>query len=144
MFRSTAAKENGLPIGEQLPDIRLPGADGREVALLDPSRDNVLAFISLSCAYCIDLLPHLETISRNDRYRFTLLSTGDDEDHREMVAYFGWNFPIVRIRADQMDARFQVRTMPFMMLADREGRVLAKGVVYDANGFDKLTAKGRA
>jgi thiol-disulfide isomerase/thioredoxin len=135
-------KENGLQIERNLPFLQLEDSNFMNIELNSLPGQKVLIFISLHCTYCIDLLPHLRELSENyNSYNFVLLSAGEVEDHREMINYFDWKFPVVHFDLNKMETFFQVTAMPFMIFADSEGKVFNKGIVYNSNEFENLLRK---
>ena len=52
-------------------------------------------FISLHCAHCIDLLPHLGKFADRFDGTFALLGDGTAEDLADIRAYFNYTFPVL-------------------------------------------------
>ncbi|MEC0231973.1 MULTISPECIES: TlpA family protein disulfide reductase [Paenibacillus] len=130
--------DSGLPLGAALPALPdyMQACSGR--AYVEADAVNVLLFTSMHCVHCIDLLPHIQTMAENyPDFSFRLFSTGDEEDHRSMSEYFKWEFPVYSMDQSDMEAYFAITFMPFMMLADRAKTVVAKGVIYNADDFDR-------
>ncbi|MFE6799870.1 TlpA family protein disulfide reductase [Paenibacillus chitinolyticus] len=131
--------DTGLPLGALLPELPDYLKEGMGAAWNQSDTIRVLLFASVYCTHCIDLLPHLQTIAENHpTFSFGLFTTGDEEDHRSMKEYFGWEFPVNTMDQSDMEAYFQVTTLPFMMLIDKSDIIAAKGVIYNADDFEQI------
>lgn len=124
----------GLDIGSQFPKFRFNNFDKQ---VFETGKNvNVIAyiFISLYCSMCIDLLPHLNDIKKAGNFDLILLSNGDYEDHIEMVEYFNWNFPVLKVETREMDELFKVNDLPFMIFV-KDNIVFDKAPIYNIEDF---------
>ncbi|MCG7379216.1 redoxin domain-containing protein [Paenibacillus sp. ACRSA] len=104
--------------------------DGTELRIV-PQRYTAYFFITLHCVYCIDLIPCLNEIK--DRYPnvdIVLLSSGSQEDHKEMVEYFQWDFPLIEMEKLEMHKHFDVTMQPYMIIVDADRIIHSSTVVY--------------
>lgn len=100
---------------------------------------SALLFISMHCMHCIDLLPSIERMKKNHpKVSFCLYSTGDEVDNQSMIDYFEWNFPVYSLDTSGMEDFFKVTYLPFVVIADNRGSVMAKGVIYNDQDFEQL------
>ncbi|MEK5640210.1 hypothetical protein BK138_28360 [Paenibacillus rhizosphaerae] len=137
--KSGRSADSGPPIGSELSAMPPHSKVIGESLLSDSETTKVLLFVSMHCTHCIDLLPHIDAMTqRNPSFSFQLISTGDEEDNRSMVEYFGWEFPVCSLDQGDMEAYFAVTYLPFMILVDESGKVTAKGVVYNADEFEQI------
>ncbi|TPH12475.1 alkyl hydroperoxide reductase [Brevibacillus laterosporus] len=97
-----------------------------------------LVFVSVFCSYCIDLLPHLRSISQRQNMQLYLFSDGEIEDHAEMVDYFEWEFPVIQLKHNEMNEIFEVTYHPFLLFADSKGVIVSKGDIYNAVDIHKI------
>ncbi|KZE79031.1 hypothetical protein AV654_16225 [Paenibacillus elgii] len=131
--------DSGPPIGSALADLPPHISNIGTPAEPGEATGTVLLFVSAYCSHCIDLLPHIDAMTRrHPTFSFRLFSTADEDDHRSMVEYFGWTFPIYSLDQSDMDAYFAVTYLPFAILIDDSGKVAAKGVIYNADEFEQL------
>ncbi|MFB0842331.1 TlpA family protein disulfide reductase [Paenibacillus oleatilyticus] len=131
--------DSGPPIGSVLSELPPHISNIGTPAEPGEATDTVLLFVSTYCSHCIDLLPYINAMTRNHpSFSFRLLSTGDEDDHRSMIEYFGWTFPVCSLDQGDMEAYFAVMYLPFAILVDDSGKVAAKGVVYNADDFEQL------
>lgn len=87
-------------------------------------RDKALIFASLYCLTCVDLLPSLKEISKKYPFDFILFSNGTLDDHKEMVEYFAWDFPVIELDETHMGKLFNVPTTPSLLLLKSDGSVI--------------------
>ncbi|WP_025850994.1 TlpA family protein disulfide reductase [Paenibacillus ehimensis] len=135
-------QNSGLAIGTAIPGMKLESWDKTSYTLSALSSFTAFIYVSMYCTYCIDLLPQLTHVQeKHSNCSIFLFSTGDEEDHRSMVEYFQWNFPIFHMDQSDMEEYFRVKYLPFMMLINKTGNVVSKGVIYNERDFDHLTKK---
>ncbi|WP_186380997.1 peroxiredoxin [Paenibacillus xylanexedens] len=106
--------------------------DGTKLKIV-PQRFTAYFFITLHCVYCIDLIPYLNEIKQ--RYLdvdIVLLSSGSQEDHKEMVEYFHWDFPVIEMEKLEMHKHFDVTMHPYMIIVDADRIIHSSTVVYTA------------
>ncbi|ADM68055.1 hypothetical protein GMA19_00171 [Paenibacillus polymyxa E681] len=128
----------GLPVGSLLPSQKVKAYTGELYQLDILDKPQIMVFISMYCSFCIDLLPHLSQIQQKHRdYQLMLFSTGDDEDHRDMIDYFKWDFPVFHMDQSEMENWFDITQMPFILVT-HWNKVICKGVAYDVVGASQL------
>ncbi|WP_340388618.1 thioredoxin-like domain-containing protein [Paenibacillus sp. FSL E2-0151] len=105
--------------------------DGSEFKIA-PQKLTAYFFITLHCVYCIDLIPCLNEIKEKyPAIDIVLISSGSQEDHKEMVDYFQWTFPVVEMEKLEMHKHFDVTMQPYMMIADANRTIHSSTVVYN-------------
>lgn len=140
MSTSTNKKrqDTGLFVGCMLPTRSIQSFAGSFYKLEELDKPHILVFISMYCSYCIDLLPHLSNIQQDHNdHQLMLFSTGDDEDHKDMIEYFKWDFPVFHMDQDEMENLFDITLMPFLLVTNQRN-VRHKGVAYNADDVTKL------
>lgn len=131
--------DSGPPIGSVLSDLPPHLSAFGTPAEPGEATGTALLFVSTYCSHCIDLLPHIDAMTRNHpSFSFRLFSAGDTDDHQSMVEYFGWTFPVCSLDQSDMEAYFAVTYLPFVILVDDSGKVAAKGVIYNAEEFEQI------
>lgn len=102
--------------------------------------DSVIFFISLTCSYCIDLLPHLSSIENKlTSDNILLISTGSIEENKELVTYFGWKFNVLHFDLKDIKEIFGIRKFPSLLLIDNLNNIRLKSIVYDFEHYTFLT-----
>ncbi|AKF95753.1 redoxin domain-containing protein [Brevibacillus laterosporus] len=131
-------RDTGLEIGTPIPHIHFTNWDSSQLELKFLPKGVALVFVSVFCSYCIDLLPHLRSISQSQDMQLYLFSDGEIEDHAEMVDYFEWDFPVIQLKHQEMNEIFKVSYHPFLLLTDSKGVIISKGDIYRAEDFHKI------
>lgn len=133
------SSDSGPLIGSILPDVPTECKVVGTLTETELTMPRVVLFGSMHCVHCIDLLPHIEQMTKKyTNCSFALFSTGDEEDHKSMIDYFRWEFPVYSLDQSDMEAYYSVTYLPFMILTDESGKVIAKGVVYNFEEFDRI------
>ncbi|MED1789909.1 alkyl hydroperoxide reductase [Brevibacillus laterosporus] len=131
-------RDTGLEIGTTIPQNHFANWDSSQLELNFLPKGAALVFVSVFCSYCIDLLPHLRSISQRQNMQLYLFSDGEIEDHAEMVDYFEWEFPVIQLKHNEMIEIFEVTYHPFLLFADSKGVIVSKGDIYNAVDFHRI------
>ncbi|MED1666023.1 peroxiredoxin family protein [Brevibacillus laterosporus] len=131
-------RDTGLEIGTTISQIHFTNWDSSKLELNFLPKGAALVFVSVFCSYCIDLLPHLRSISQRQNMQLYLFSDGEIEDHAEMVDYFEWEFPVIQLKHNEMNEIFEVTYHPFLLFVDSKGVIVSKGDIYNAVDFHKI------
>lgn len=115
--------------------------DSSKVDLFKNNRKSVLIFTSLYCVVCVDLLPDLKQLSSEFDANWVLFSNGTLEDHEEMVAYFEWEFPVVRLNPPEMETYFDVKGTPSLIVLESDGTVLVNEIVKTKEDIVRILSK---
>ncbi|MNW56440.1 hypothetical protein D3C74_341550 [compost metagenome] len=113
--------------------------NGQLVQLNTLKGTKILLFVSMHCVRCIELLPQLRDL-RLLNTNIVIFSTGDQEDHRELDDFLQNKWSIVSLSSEQMEEEFEVKTHPFCIVADANGRILNKGNVYSGEDVSNLAS----
>ncbi|TPG68009.1 alkyl hydroperoxide reductase [Brevibacillus laterosporus] len=131
-------RDTGLEIGTKIPQIHFTNWDSSQVELNFLPKGTALVFVSVFCSYCIDLLPHLRSISQCEDMQLYLFSDGEIEDHAEMADYFEWEFPVIQLKHKEMSEIFEITYHPFLLVTDSQGVIVSKGDIYHVEDFRKI------
>lgn len=132
----------GMAIGNQLPAFRGTALDGRAIAI--PELGNPLpwlvVFVSPNCGACSELAPAIRSIWRSDRKALNLLLVGasGDEAQARTFAFEHHLASIPYVVAPEWAAANKILGTPFVIAADAESKVLAKGVANHLEHLDSL------
>jgi thiol-disulfide isomerase/thioredoxin len=127
-----------------LPDIRVPMLDGGEFDLKS-ARGRVLLidFWASWCAPCLVELPQLQKLHDAEKNRglvaIAINTQEADSTIRATAEAMGLALPIGKYDS-AVDAAFRVRSLPTVILADRDGRIRARWDGY-APGLEEAIAK---
>lgn len=130
--------ENMYPvaIGEKFIDIELLDKDGNTVHLADyikPGQYNMLEFWASWCGPCRGEIPHLRLVNKLYGQEFNLISISVDERdkdwkealEKENMSWTQLNDPDPA--KGPVTMKYKVDGIPFSVLLDKEGRIIAGG-----------------
>jgi peroxiredoxin len=123
-----AAVCRALAPGDAVPELSLPGLDGKQVSLSALRGKVVLVdFWASWCAPCKDEMPFLEAMYRRLKSRgLVVLGVSVDQERENAEAFIAKmkvSFPIVHDGKHAVADRFKPPRMPTSYVLDREGKV---------------------
>ncbi|HVN44017.1 MAG TPA: TlpA disulfide reductase family protein [Steroidobacteraceae bacterium] len=118
-------------VPESLPDLQLPGTDGRRHRLTDwKGRDLLINFWATWCEPCRREIPLLKSIRRENASKnleIVGIAIDYDEVVRRYVSEHGIDYPVLAGEREGLQAAtaFGMETvLPFSVFSDRQGRVV--------------------
>jgi peroxiredoxin len=138
----------GLPLGSAAPDFALPDLSGTRKALSDfRGKRLLLVFFNPRCGFCARMAPDLaalRTDGAEGRPLPLVVSTGDSEANRTLVAAHGLRCPVL-LDASPMEvaSQYQAHGTPIGYLVDEEGKI-ASELAIGADALLALAEKGAA
>lgn len=133
----------GLKAGERVPDLELQTLRGEPFDLAEPGRRGrgiLLFFLSPVCPVCKSLLPVLKRIARQERRWLDVVFASDGDaqrDHQAFVEKHGLE-PFAYVLSQQLGMVFQVGKLPYAVLVDERGILVAKGLVNSREHIESL------
>ncbi len=123
--------KDGLAVGTSVAAQRVPRLGGGEIALSRyRGRPLLLVFLDPECAACDPLWPLLAGLEAANRERaLVLVSRGDPERTRALVAEHRLSFPIAQQRLWEVSHRFGLTLAPSACLLDRRGALAAAAAI---------------
>lgn len=113
MFASNKKEiTNAVPVGMKYP-----------IQIEDPKEYNILCFVMLSCAHCIDLLPELVYFNENYIEKFKLYVISHEEEIAQIKEQLEFKFPIFHIDDLEMD-NYHIVSTPFLYIIDQNNIVV--------------------
>lgn len=107
----------------------------------DSSKDKVYCCISLSCVYCVDLLPRLNDFAASYTGEFYLFCNCTNEEIQDLLQYFRFPFKIVPLTDEDMHERLEVRETPYAFHLSNRFEVLNESVVYNDDDLRRLVGQ---
>jgi peroxiredoxin len=134
------ALQAGLSVGTPAPDFELPDlAGGRHSLAALRGRRVLLVSFSPQCGYCLQMLPQLATLSVDGPAGTPtplVISTGDAEQNRRLVAEHGLRCLVLLQNANEVTAKYGLHGTPMGYLIDETGRIASEV----ATGADAIFA----
>ena len=130
--------DQGPRAGEPAPSMLLPSLDGDLVQIGGSNeRSTLIFFLSPSCPVCRKLAPIVKSIARGRSIRLVLASDGDEPrqaQYRRDLALTQFSYVLSR----ELGLAFRVGKLPYAVLLDQTGRVVAKGLTNSREQLESL------
>lgn len=132
--------DSGPPIGAASPSFDLTSLNGGDVKIgYKGDKSTLVFFLSPTCPICNKLLPAIKSIqsAEGSWLNIVLASDGDAAKHLEFIQKHAISdFPYVL--SQPLGTTYRVSRLPFAVLLNSEGVVLAKGLVNNREQLDSL------
>ena len=132
----------GLSVGQAAPIVTVDDLDGqsrRIGAPRDDGKNTLVLFLSPTCPVCKVLLPVLKASQRSEQswLQIVLASDGDNDVQVDFRKRNGLaSFPYVLSPA--LGIAYQVNRLPYAVLMDERGIVLARGLINSREHLESL------
>jgi methylamine dehydrogenase accessory protein MauD len=132
----------GLSVGQAAPIVTVSDLDGqtRQIgAARDDGKNTLVLFLSPTCPVCKVLLPVLKSSQRSEQswLQIVLASDGDQDAQVDFRKRNGLvSFPYVLSPA--LGIAYQVNRLPYAVLLDERGIVLARGLINSREHLESL------
>lgn len=115
--------------------------EGNETRFTD-GRPQLFLFVSLFCNHCVEFLPQISVLrSKIPEMGLVLFCNGDEEEHRDLKAYFHWDFPIVYLEPEDATLTYDVESFPYMILVKNRQKVLGASLTEWEKYEDRLVSE---
>ncbi|MDD3352668.1 methylamine dehydrogenase accessory protein MauD [Zoogloea sp.] len=137
--------DTGPKVGEPSPVFELPNLVGNtRVTIGRPGdKSTLLFFLSPTCPVCKKLLPILRSVNTTERDWLRVVLTSDGEQPEHLAFYEKADlkeFPY--LLSSEPGMAYRVAKLPYAVLLDEHGRIVAKGLVNSREQLESLfTAK---
>lgn len=122
--------DHGPDIGEQSPVFQVDDFYGVPLAVgqaLTPGRPSLLMFTGPTCPICAKLFPIIRSVAQREGADVVLISDGNAADHRKFLAEHDMG-EVRYVVSAEIGMKFQVAKIPYGVLLDEQGMILAKGL----------------
>lgn len=130
----------GPAIGSLSPMFELSGIQSERVEIGTPNAlPTLVFFLSPTCPVCKKLLPILKALQRAESrtVRIVLASDGEAATHLQFVREHQLeDFPYVL--SQELGMTYRVSRLPYGVMLDRRGTIVAKGLVNSREQLDSL------
>jgi len=122
--------DHGPDVGEHSPVFNVNTFDGKPIAVgraLTPGRASLLMFTGPSCPICAKLLPIIRSVAAVEHTDVILISDGTPAEHLDFLRRHPLQGEQYVVSAE-IGMRYQVAKIPYGVLLDQDGTILAKGL----------------
>lgn len=130
----------GPAVGEASPRFELTGIQSEQVQLGGAAeRPTLVFFLAPTCPVCKKLIPVLKALQRDERRALgvVLASDGERADHLRFVREQGLD-AMPYVLSTELGMTYRVSRLPYAVVLDRAGIVVAKGLVNSREQLDSL------
>ncbi len=132
----------GLIVGQPAPAMTVEDMEGRRLGLGAPredARNTLVRFVSPTCPMCKVLLPVLKSTQRSesDWLDIVLASDGEEVEHRTFRERQGLA-SFSSVLSPALGMSYQVNRLPYAVLLDERGVVLARGLINSREHLESL------
>src|SRR5690348_5270577 len=132
--------DNGPAVGEKAPVFTLPTLAGGLAHIgrvLGDDEVQLLLFVSPDCPVCKSLIPTVKSFVQYERVAVLFVGDGERAAQRQMVERFGLD-PTTFVNSAEVGMRFGVGKLPYGVLIDAGGVVVAAGLVNSREHLESL------
>jgi methylamine dehydrogenase accessory protein MauD len=131
----------GVRPGEVVPPLTLMTADEQPITiggLRQDGRSTLLMFVAPDCPVCAQLVPAVRSISNQEAWLAVVFaSDGESMQHGEFRRQKRIT-DLPYVVSMQLGLRFQIAKLPFAVLLDADGRLVAQGLVNSREHLESL------
>jgi methylamine dehydrogenase accessory protein MauD len=122
--------DHGPDVGERSPVFTVTAFDGTPVTVgrsINQGRPSLLMFTGPSCPICQKLLPIIRSVAGLEDTDVILISDGTAAEHRQFLRDHPLENELYVVSAE-IGMRYQVSKVPYGVLLDSDGKIIAKGL----------------
>jgi len=148
-----AAPEKQLEIGKPAPTFKLPGVDGKTVALADLLKKNKAAVVVFTCNHCPvakdyqDRLIEIQKDYKDKGVAVVAINSNDAEAYPEdsfenmkkRAKEKEYNFPYLHDESQRIARAYMATCTPHVFLLNPKGTLVYRGAVDDDQDVKKVT-----
>ncbi|HJS91851.1 MAG TPA: methylamine dehydrogenase accessory protein MauD [Steroidobacteraceae bacterium] len=130
----------GPQTGESAPQLTAHTLAGGTVEIGGPQPAGALRllfFVSPTCPICKSLLPTVKAFTQSERLEMLLIGDGDVDQQRQMAERHGIELERCA-NAPEVGRAFQVAKLPYAVLIDTTGVIVAQGLVNSREHLESL------
>lgn len=132
--------DKGPEVGDAAPRFSLTAFSGAPVSLggrRAAGKLQMLFFVSPVCPICKKLLPVTKSFARSEKLDLIYIGDGEMGEQREMVAALGLDAARY-VSAAEVGMAFRIGKLPYAVLIDDDGTIVAKGLVNSREHLESL------
>jgi methylamine dehydrogenase accessory protein MauD len=130
----------GPGIGEQSPQLEVHAMGGSAITIgrkLSNGKTLLMLFVSQTCPICKKLIPIAVDFARSERLEVLFVGDGEPGEQRKLIATFGLDENRF-VNGPEIGMAYRVDKLPYAVLLDDRGVIVAKGLVNSREHFESL------
>ncbi len=132
--------DHGPDVGERSPVFNVKTFEGDPLIVgraITPERPSLLMFTGPSCPVCAKILPIVRSVAAAEGADVILVSDGTTTEHREFLREHPLQDERYVVSAE-IGMKYQVSKVPYGVLLDKDGVILAKGLCNSREHVESL------
>ena len=130
----------GPGVGEPSPRLQVHAVAGNAVTVggrLQGGKALLMLFVSSTCPLCKKLIPVTQDFTRSERLEVLYVGDGDPGQQAGLISHF--KIDATRfVNAPDIGLAFRVDKLPYAVLLDEDGTIVAKGLVNSREHLESL------
>ena len=130
----------GPGVGEQSPQLEVHAMSGRAVTIgrkLSSGKTLLMLFVSQTCPICKKLIPIAVDFAKSERLEVLFVGDADAGEQRKLIEQFGLDENRF-VNGPEIGMAYRVDKLPYAVLLDDGGVIVAKGLVNSREHFESL------
>jgi methylamine dehydrogenase accessory protein MauD len=130
----------GPGVGEQSPQLEVHALSGSAITIgrkLPSGRTLLMLFVSQTCPICKKLIPIAVDFAKSERLEVLFVGDADGDEQRRLIANFGLDENRF-VNGPEIGMAYRVDKLPYAVLLDDGGVIVAKGLVNSREHFESL------
>jgi methylamine dehydrogenase accessory protein MauD len=127
-------------IGEASPKLEALTLAGNSLTVggeLAPNTAQLLMFVSSACPICKKLIPIAKNFAKSERLDVLFVGDADAAEQRKLIAQFDLDAARF-VNGPAIGMAYRVDKLPYAVLLDHTGTIVAKGLVNSREHFESL------
>ena len=132
--------DTGPAVGEKAPVMTLPAIGGALAHIGQPLEEGeaqLLMFVSPDCPVCKRIIPLVKDFAKAERLQVLYVGDGRIEEQKRLIEKFALD-PRAFVNSPEVGMRFGVGKLPYSVLIDDSGVVVASGFVNSREHLESL------
>jgi methylamine dehydrogenase accessory protein MauD len=130
----------GPGVGEKSPRMEVKALAGNSItigAAMASRKSLLMFFVSSTCPICKKLLPIVKDFARSERLEVVYVGDGEAAEQERLLSDYQLD-PARFVNGPQIGMAFRVDKLPYTVLLDERGVIVAKGLVNSREHFESL------
>jgi len=130
----------GPGVGEHSPQLEVHAVGGSAITIgrkLADGKTLLMLFVSQTCPICKKLIPIAVDFAKSERLEVLFVGDAEAAEQRKLIAAFGLDENRF-VNGPEIGMAYRVDKLPYAVLLDDNGVIVAKGLVNSREHFESL------